>query len=128
MDIKDGLLGCRGFVKSIEASKLPNVVIVNIECEDANARLDVLKDLLTFKEGGKVDLILTKERPDYNDGEDLVMWGYVMSKKVRRTPEKKINKLLVSLWGYLLVLESSKDILDSFSIMDKVYLKISKAM
>jgi DNA-directed RNA polymerase subunit G len=127
MDIEDGLLGCRGTVKSIEPSKLPNVVIVNIECEDANARFDVLKDLLTFKEGSEVDLLLTKERPDYNDGEDLVMWGYVMSKKVKRTSEKNINKLLISLWGYLLVLESPKDILDSFSVMDKVYLKISKA-
>ncbi len=127
MDIKDGLLGCIGSVKGVESSKLPNVVIVNIECEDANIRFDVLKDLLTFEEGSKVNLTLSRERPDYNDGEDLVMWGYVMSKKVRRTSEKSINKLLISLWGYLLVFESPKDILDSFSVMDKVYLKVSKA-
>ena len=117
-----------GKIKQIEKSKLPRIVIITAEFNGLVARFDLHEELLNgLKVGDKVRLSLTREKPEFKEGVDIVLWGYVMSKKKAINEVKEtINKLLVSLWGYLLVLESKEDILQSFSIMDRVYFKVSK--
>ncbi len=128
MRAEDGLIVAEGTVTKIEPSKIPRVSLITIDCGDLKVKLDLVKELITFDEGDKVSVTISREKPDFTEGKDLVVWGYVMGKKkVPSEPSKEpVHKLLISLWGYLLVLESSKNILDSFAVMDKVYMKISQ--
>lgn len=128
MRVEEGVIEGEGKIKQIEKSKLPRIVIITAEFNGLVARFDLHEELLNgLKVGDKVRLSLTREKPEFKEGVDIVLWGYVMSKKKAINEVKEtINKLLVSLWGYLLVLESKEDILQSFSIMDRVYFKVSK--
>jgi len=128
MEVSDGKVILRGKVSKVERSKIPKVFLLHIDCGSVKVSMDLVKDLLIFREGETVELTLSRERPQYQEGKDLVVWGYVMSKKKQllREPQPRIAyKLLVSLWGFLLVMESENEALcNAFSIMDKVYLKI----
>ena len=130
MKIQDGLISAKCKVVKIEPSKIRKVVLTTMECSGLKVTMDLVKELLIFSEGDEIEFLLSRDRPEFEEGKDLVIWGYVMTKKRKPIDKGKeggfLNKLLVSLWGYLLVLESTKEILDSFSVMDKVYLKISK--
>lgn len=129
MRAEDGLITAEGTVTKIEPSKIPRVSLITIDCGDLKVKLDLVKELITFGEGDKVSVTISREKPNFTEGKDLVIWGYVMGKKkkVPSEPGKEpVHKLLISLWGYLLILESSKNILDSFAVMDKVYMKISQ--
>jgi len=130
MKIQDGLISAKCKVVKIEPSKIRKVVLTTMECGGLKVTMDLVKELLIFSEGDEIEFLLSRDRPEFEEGKDLVIWGYVMTKKRKPIDKGKeggfLNKLLVSLWGYLLVLESTKEILDSFSVMDKVYLKISK--
>lgn len=130
MKIQDGLISAKCKVVKIEPSKIRKVVLTTMECGGLKVTMDLVKELLIFSEGDEIEFLLSRDKPEFEEGKDLVIWGYVMTKKRKPIDKGKeggfLNKLLVSLWGYLLVLESTKEILDSFSVMDKVYLKISK--
>jgi len=128
MEISDGKIVLQGKISKIERSKIPKVFIITIDCGDVKVNMDLVKDLMIFREGETVELTLSREKPQYQEGRDLVIWGYIMSKKKQLLKEpqpKMIHKLLVSLWGFLLVIETeNEDLCNAFSIMDKVYLKI----
>jgi len=124
--VKNGLIETKGVIKKIEKSLIPSVYILSIECDEVSIKLDLVKDLLIFDEGDKVAVTISQKRPVFNEGRDLVIWGYVLSKK-KSLKSDKPSKLLISLWGYLLVLESLRsDVVDAFDYLDKVYLKLSK--
>ena len=128
--VSDGRLEVRGRVVKITKSLIPQVVILDVKNDNARVKMDIMKNLLMLGEGSEVLVSVSREKPKYREGEDFVAWGYVISK--RRAAEgvgegKTINKLLISLWGFLLVVESGlNEILNAFSQMDKVYLKLSK--
>ncbi len=126
MKLRKGYLEFTGKVVSIDKSPLPQIYISVIEGEGLQAKLDLVKDLLIFEEGDEVNVVLSGKLPAYEEGKDLVLWGYVMSRKEEGEGKAKAYKLLVSLWGFLLVLKSRKDLSKYFNIMDRVYLKISK--
>ncbi len=131
MKLSDGYVEAEGLVKSIERSIIPTVVIIQIDCGDVKVKMDLVRKLLVFDEGDKVRIIVSRSKPDYQEGKDFVAWGYVMSKKKERRvtngTRKDIYKLLISLWGYLVILESeNNELLNVFNNMDKVYVKISK--
>jgi len=128
MRIDSGIIEGEGEVKNVERSKLPHIVIITAELKGLTVRFDLHEDLLNgLRVGDKVLVSLSREEPEFKKGSDIVLWGYILSKR-RSFSEtgEAINKLLVSLWGYLLILESRSDIQDSFSLMEKVYFKISK--
>ena len=127
----NGRLEVRGRIVKIAKSLIPQVVILDVKNDNARVKMDIMKNLLMLGEGSEVLVSVSRKKPKYREGEDFVAWGYVISK--RRATEgvgegKTINKLLISLWGFLLVIESGlNEILNAFSQMDKVYLKLSKA-
>ena len=126
MKVKSGLIEAEGMVKKIEKSLIPKVYILSIDCDEISIKLDLVKDLLIFDEGDRVNVLISHEKPKFKEGQDLVIWGYVLSKKKTLSGEKP-NKLLISLWGYLLVIETLRsDIIDAFDYLDKVYFKLSK--
>ena len=110
-------------VTSIRKSLIPGIVIVSLDCQGSKVEFDVLKELLVVSEGSKTEYTLSREKPEYDEKKDFVAWGYVISKKnVEATPPKQ--KLIVSLWGYMVMIESSENINSCFNLMDKVYFKL----
>jgi len=113
-----------GKVVKLEKSLIPNVVIANIDCGNCLVRLDLTKQLLVFNEGDKVRILISREKPDYIFGKDFVGWGYVVGTKEGEAGKRK---LIISIWGYLLIVETTDEsLVSSFSPMDKVYVKISR--
>lgn len=116
-------------VQNIRKSLIPNVVILNLQCQGSKVELDLLKELLVVSEGGRAEYLLSKEKPEYDEKKDFVAWGYVISKKELESgsppKQEKRQKLIVSLWGYVVMIESGENINNYFNIMDKVYFKLS---
>lgn len=110
-------------VTNIRKSLIPGVVILSLDCQGSKVELDLLKELLVVSEGEKTEYTLSREKPEYDEKKDFVAWGYVVSKKnIESTPPKQ--KLIVSLWGYMVMIESSENINNYFNVMDKVYFKL----
>ncbi|MFN3267923.1 MAG: DNA-directed RNA polymerase subunit G [Zestosphaera sp.] len=123
VELSEGLLRDECSVASIRKSLIPGVVILSLDCQESKVELDLLKELLVVSEGEKTEYTLSREKPEYDEKKDFVAWGYVVSKKnVETTPPKQ--KLIVSLWGYVVMIESSENINNYFNIMDKVYFKL----
>ncbi len=110
-----------GVVKSVERSLIPQVFIITVRSHDAEITFDIHKMLKNFEVNDKVRITLSKGRPVFREGVDLVMRGYVMSKGV----EGGVYQLLISLWGFLLIVESNSDTAyNLFDYMDEVYFKL----
>ncbi|MCS7107872.1 MAG: DNA-directed RNA polymerase subunit G [Sulfolobales archaeon] len=123
MSVEVGLnnVSFEGFVKSIDKSLIPQVIIVTVENPEVKATFDVHKTLKNFDLNSKVRITISKGKPAYKEGVDLVMRGYVISKKVG----EGVYKVLYSLWGFLLIIESRSDsIYKVFDYMDEVYFKV----
>ena len=121
--ITNGLISFEGKVLNITKSVIPNVNLIEIIGDEISLKMDMIKNLLTVKTGDKVSIEISRKKPDYEEGRDFVAHGYVMTKK----KEGNVNKVLISIWGYLLILTSKDEkLLSAFDYIDKVYIKISK--
>lgn len=129
MELSDGLLRDECLVQNIRRSLIPNVVILSLQCQGSKVELDLLKELLVVSEGGKAEYLLSREKPEYDEKRDFVGWGYVISRKELESgsppQQERRQKLIVSLWGYIVMIESRENINNCFNIMDKVYFKLS---
>lgn len=113
-----------GKVSEVTKSYIPNVMIYTVDCGDIKVRFDAHSRLLRLKQGDSVAISISKELPPYNKGVDLVMWGYVISVK---NVDEQLFKIVLSLWGFIVIVESSKrELLSGFNVMDKVYFKVVK--
>jgi hypothetical protein len=121
VDVGMSYITYEGVVKSVDKSLIPHIYIITIENPDIKTVFDIHKMLKIFDLNDKVKITISKSMPNFKEGVDLVIKGYVIAKKY----EENINKLLISLWGFLLVIESKlKSILDLFDYMDEVYFKL----
>jgi hypothetical protein len=121
VDVGASYITYEGVVKSVDKSLIPYIYVVTIESPDIKTVFDIHKMLKIFDLNDKVKITISKSIPNFKEGVDLVIKGYVIAKKY----EENINKLLISLWGFLLVIESKlKSILDLFDYMDEVYFKL----
>jgi DNA-directed RNA polymerase subunit G len=121
VDVGMSYITYEGVVKSVDKSLIPHIYIITIENPDIKTVFDIHKMLKIFDLNDKVKITISKNMPNFKEGVDLVIKGYVIAKKY----EENIYKLLISLWGFLLVIESKlKSILDLFDYMDEVYFKL----
>lgn len=119
--VEPGLISYEGVVKSIEKSLIPQVIIVTVENPEIKLTFDMHKMLKVFDLNDMVRVTLSRGRVDFREGVDLVMKGYVISKK----EDGEVKKILISLWGFLAVLEFKRnDIFNVFNYMDEVYFKV----
>ncbi|MEM2021348.1 MAG: DNA-directed RNA polymerase subunit G [Zestosphaera sp.] len=129
MELSEGSLRDECVVAGIRKSLIPSVVLLSLQCQDSKVELDLLKELLTVSEGGRAEYLLSREKPEYDEKKDFVAWGYVINKKGAELsgppPQEKIQKLIISLWGYVVMIESRERINEYFNIMDKVYFKLT---
>jgi len=129
--IKKGLIKAEGKVSKLEKSLIPLIFIATVDADEVTIKFDIHKELLNFKEDDYVEIVVSRDMPDYVEGEDLVLWGKVLTKKKDLIEEDKkrkyVYKLLISLWGFLVVIKSeNQKIIDSFDFMDRVYFKLSR--
>jgi hypothetical protein len=116
-------LELRGRVTEVSKSLIPRIVIYSVDCGDVKVRFDALSELLKLNTGDEVAITVSKEKPNYSKGVDYVAWGYVVSLR----SSDGIGKVIISLWGYIVILESANtEVLKLFNYMDKVYFKVSK--
>jgi hypothetical protein len=110
-------------VVNVEDSRIFGVKILTMECDKANIKMDIHKDLNPIEKGEKVNVGIYKFIPQYVKGVDFVAHGYVITKRV----QDDIVKLYISLWGYLVIISTRYgDIVRDFNYMDKVYVKLWK--
>ncbi|MEM0454163.1 MAG: DNA-directed RNA polymerase subunit G [Sulfolobales archaeon] len=121
IEINSDRVSFDGLVKSIDKSLIPQVLIVTVENPEAKITFDIHKMLKNFELNSKVRISISKNKPNFKEGVDLVMRGYVISKKVG----EGVYKLLISLWGFLLIIESrNESIHNLFDYMDEIYFKV----
>jgi len=118
------VLRLRCNIASVERSYIPNILIWELSCGDVSIKMDIHKLIAIFRKGDNVEVTISKTLPDYRKGEDIVARGYVITKR----DEGDLHKLLISLWGFLVVV-SSRDpkIFEEFNPVDEVFMKISRA-
>jgi len=149
--ISEGKLEVSGKLE-LKPSRIPTIVIGRVKDKTLKGHpiavyFDIKDELLPFKEGEEVRVTLTRERPNFKEGEDLVMWGYIVFKKstVKQSEtssedkfvegdleeaEKgsRIFKLIASFWGFMFeAVTTDDDILTAFPVMEKVYLRVTRA-
>ncbi|MCC6014149.1 MAG: DNA-directed RNA polymerase subunit G [Desulfurococcaceae archaeon] len=118
-------LELRGRVTEVSKSLIPRVVIYSVDCGDVRVRFDALSELLRLNTGDEVVITVSKEKPNYTKGVDYVAWGYVVGLR----SGDGVGKVIISLWGYVVILESANtELLKLFNYMDRVYFKVSKAL
>ncbi len=111
-----------GIVEELEKSKLPNVYIAHIKCSDGSKiTLDIHKKVMIFDRGDRLKITIATHMPKYEEGRDFLARGYVFNKKT----SDSVKKLLISLWGFLVVIETqNEEIYNKFDYMDEVYFHI----
>lgn len=110
-------------VKDMQRSYIPNVHIAEMDCGDVHIKMDIHEEVRTFNPGDNVAVVISKDMPSYREGVDYVANGYVVA---FRDLENSRKKMIVSLWGFIVVVEAPSEFLTEFNPMDKVYMKISK--
>lgn len=69
-------------IDSIKKGELRDLLIVAVRCQDTEFNLDMISSLNMFKDGENVNVILSKERPDFTE-KDFCAHGYVVTQKRR---------------------------------------------
>ncbi len=126
----------RCVLRKVEPSLIPNVYILHFDCENGiGIVMDIHREVKTVDEGDRVEITISKKIPPYEEGKDFLARGYVFAKKVSkesvregdRQEEYEVYKLLISLWGFLVVLKSrDPSIHNLFDYMDEIYMHIKK--
>ncbi|MCS7111024.1 MAG: DNA-directed RNA polymerase subunit G [Ignisphaera sp.] len=111
-------------VVKIDESKIPDIYLINMSCGETSIQMDIHRSVNIVKEGDLVEVVIDKKVPTYIEGRDFVAHGYVVSKR----EVGGSTRIHVSLWGYLVVINtSSRAVVEFFNYMDKVYIRMSRS-
>ncbi|NPA96741.1 MAG: hypothetical protein GXO32_03975 [Crenarchaeota archaeon] len=111
-------------LSEVEKSYIPSIYLWTLKCdEETEIRMDIHRLVAPFKKGDKVEVEISKEMPHFVKGQDFAARGYVITKRI----EDNKYRVLISLWGFLVVIESSsRSVFDEFEPMDEIYMVIRK--
>jgi DNA-directed RNA polymerase subunit G len=115
------LLSFRGSVVSVEKELIPKMYITRIVSDDGSyeVEMDTHEDLITFKEGDRVEVELSRDIPQYRDGVDFVGRGTVVSKRVQNSK----HATLISIGGLLFIVKTPEEL--PILPTEKVYVKVA---
>ncbi len=109
-------------IETIEKSLLPYIYIINAKCENFDLKMDIHEEVLIFEPNNVVEFSISTDKPKCNTSTDFCGTGNVVSIK-----GNDVNKLIVSIGGFLLVLFSNNiDFTNKFKPLMKVYIKLSR--
>lgn len=107
-------------VRSIMNSRIPGVKIVELEGDIVSITMDIHRELLIFREGDELDMVLSKDLPSYKDGQDFCARGVVVSIK----DGGDSSRIVISLWGYLVIIRPrDRSVIDELGLKptDEIY-------
>lgn len=107
-------------VLSIRASRIPGVEIVELGGEAVSVTMDIHRELLVFREGDELDMVVSKDLPSYKDGQDFCARGVVVSIKDGGDGPR----VVISLWGYLVIIRPrDRSMIDELGLKptDEIY-------
>jgi len=88
-------------VLSISDHRIPRVKLVELRGDNISVTMDIHSELLVFSVGEELELVISREVPEYTEGRDFCARGVVVSLKDGGRP-----RVIISLWGYLVVLSA----------------------
>ncbi len=107
-------------VTNIKESLIPNIYIVELQGRNLKIDMDIHREVLVFGKNDSLKLIISKTKPQYQEGKDFCAKGIVANKKT----EDKNKKIIISLWGFTVIItdkEQKSKLWDKLNIMDEVY-------
>jgi len=117
----------KGKVESIKPGEIPKILIANIISNDNtyNIIMDVHEEVKTIDEGDNVEVIISKNLPEYKKGIDFVAKATAF---LIKPIGKNAVKILLSIGGLQVQLIAPKDKipLDKDELPVDVFIKISK--
>lgn len=105
-------------IDSILPGSLRGYSIVKLNCNSLNAEVDIPNEVMIFKNGEEVKLIISRERPEYSN-RDFCAHGYIFYEK----KDKEDYISLISLYGLLVKITTKEGLISSkkFNMMDHIY-------
>lgn len=121
-ELTDIIVEFKGKVESLEPELIPKMFLAKIKSFDGDyeVEMDLHKDLVIYEPGTEIEVTISKDTPEYKEGEDFVGYGTVVSTK----EEDGKFAALVSMGGLLFIIRSKKKL--NINPVEKVYIKISK--
>ncbi|MCG2884070.1 MAG: DNA-directed RNA polymerase subunit G [Sulfolobales archaeon] len=102
---------------------LKGLKLLNLDCGDFTATVDLVQEIDVFDEGNDVAFVVSRDKPNYTPN-DFCAHGYLFYEK------KSDNAFvsLISLYGLLVKIVSNSGIISSgiLNMMDHVYVCIKK--
>lgn len=116
------IVAFKGTVVSVERELIPKMYIARIRSDDGayEVEMDTHEDLIVFREGEAVEVVVSKSVPEYRDGVDFVGRGTVVSK--RKEGDNRYA-VLISIGGLLFIVRSSSEL--PIMPTEKVYVKVA---
>ncbi|MEM3293350.1 MAG: DNA-directed RNA polymerase subunit G, partial [Metallosphaera sp.] len=65
-------------IVSIKKGELRDLLVISIKCKDIDITLDMISSINMFEQGEKVNLTISKERPEFSE-RDFCAHGYVVT-------------------------------------------------
>ena len=111
-------------ITDMKPSYIPNIFILDLYCDKGSIRMDLHKSVTIVQKGDEVKITISKTLPTYEEGKDFLAKGFVITK---REAENERFKILISLWGFLVVIETSdQEIVNNFNYMDEIFFLMKK--
>jgi len=104
----------------LEKAKIPQIYLLNANCNGISLTMDVHEELNIFENTEKITLQILHEKPTCTSN-DFCGYGYLFSKK--NLNDKTV--ILISIGGFIVRLEGETNILKDLPIMEKVYIKVT---
>ncbi len=113
-------------VNDVTRSYIPNIFILDLNCDKAHIKMDMHKLVMIVDKGDTAEVNICKSLPPYEEGKDFLARGYVVTKR-ESSNSKYQYKILISLWGFLVVLETNDSaIFSEFNYMDEIYFHMKR--
>ncbi len=120
--VVSGVVEIRGVVKAVVKQLIPKMYVTVVEDADGNVvEFDTHSDLVLYREGEQLTILVSRDKPDYREGEDFLGRGTIVS--IKREEDK--YRMLVSIGGLLFMFALNSE--PPFQPTDKVYIKITRA-
>lgn len=119
------MLSVRGRVVEVKRAIIPSTYIaeIRVKGKPMTIYLDLLEDVYMLSKGDDVSVVISRELPEYKEGEDFVARGKVFSIK----EDKREGKVLISMGGLIAKIVYPKDrVKMPFKMLDEVFVKVSK--
>ncbi len=118
------LLDFRGKVVEVRKQLIPKMYVTVVEDDSGKARIefDTHQDLVVYREGERLQVTISKEVPEYREGEDYVVRATLVS---TRQNEGGGSAYLFSAGGLLFIVELREGSLDVIPT-EKYFIRIAR--